>query len=412
MATTLYFRVAVADFTFGDQRANLRGNAVSWVHRSLSTARGASATSETVITIASNTSGLEIAQEVTDFISPPLDADVTIAGNITFNLRGAESSMSANAALGCVIQRLDSVGATQETVYSGKYTTAELGTSEGAQNWTADATDTTFHKGDRIRIRVFAGNYGTMGGEHTVTHYFDGPTGGASGDSYVTFTETLGFLTSAAAGTTLYLTDTASAVSTAAVDREAWTSRGGGVANDVTNTTTGYTAPIQVTDTAGGTVVDWWTRQLTAFTLGGRVDANIRAALSATNTNAIVRVEIAVCASDGSSPTVWAAANEYYRDNTSEEARTVVLSGDDVSVTSGQRLRIRLYIDDGRANTVQQLQSMITGRTVTTYYAGTSGGATGDTYLTLTQSVTEYVPAVQARTLSGGAVVFQDPGIL
>ena len=76
----------------------------------------------------------------------------------------------------------------------------------------------------------------------------------------------------------MYLTDTASAVSTASVDREAWTSRGAGVQTDVRNTAAGWTAPLQLTDTAGGTVVDWFTRPLTAFTLTGMAVANLRAA--------------------------------------------------------------------------------------------------------------------------------------
>ena len=34
---------------------------------------------------------------------------------------------------------------------------------------------------------------------------------------------------------------------------------------------------------------------------------------------------------------------------------------------------------------------MATSFTTTVYYAGTSGGASGDTYITLPQTVTEYV---------------------
>ena len=105
----------------------------------------------------------------------------------------------------------------------------------------------------------------------------------------------------------LYLTDTASDVATASVDREAWTSRGAGVQTDVTNTAAGWTAPIQVTDTAGGTVVDWFTKQLTAFTLTGMAVVNIRALESNASAGASLRCEIARVESDGTSPTVWAS---------------------------------------------------------------------------------------------------------
>ena len=47
----------------------------------------------------------------------------------------------------------------------------------------------------------------------------------------------------------------------AVTEREAWTSRGAGVQTDVRDTATGPTAPLQWTDTAGGTVVDWFTRE-------------------------------------------------------------------------------------------------------------------------------------------------------
>ena len=113
-------------------------------------------------------------------------------------------------------------------------------------------------------------------------------------------------LTFAGATTTLYLTDTASAVSTASVDREAWTSRGAGVQTDVTNTTAGWTAPIQMTDTAGGTVVDWFTKPLQAVTLGGLAVANLRALESNALANASPRCQVARVDNDGTNATVWA----------------------------------------------------------------------------------------------------------
>jgi carbon monoxide dehydrogenase subunit G len=214
-----------------------------------------------------------------------------------------------------------------------------------------------------------------------------------------------------ATGSVIYLTDTASDVSTASVDREAWTSRGSGVQTDVTNTAAGFTAPIQVTDTAGGTVVDWFTKRLQAFTLTALAVGNIRALESNVAANASIRVEIARVAADGTSPTVWASWNMSANNtrtgelNTTETAETVNVSGDDLAISAGQRLRIRLYIDD------MPTTAMGASQTVTTYYAGTSGGASGDTYITFPQTLTEYAtaaPPVPRRPLIVGGTAYQD----
>ena len=60
------------------------------------------------------------------------------------------------------------------------------------------------------------------------------------------------------------------------------------------------------------------------------------------------------------------------------------MSGDDLAITNGQRLRIRVYTDDTSS------AAMAASQTVTLYYAGTSGGASGDTYITFPQTLTEY----------------------
>jgi hypothetical protein len=61
------------------------------------------------------------------------------------------------------------------------------------------------------------------------------------------------------------------------------------------------------------------------------------------------------------------------------------LSGIDTAVTDGQRLRLRLYIDDADQN-----GPMVTGQTATLYYAGTSAAASGDSWIQLTQTITEF----------------------
>ena len=204
-------------------------------------------------------------------------------------------------------------------------------------------------------------------------------------------------LTFVAAGSTtvLYLTDTASDVATASVDLEAWTSRGGGVVNKTTNSVAGWTAPVQMTYTAGGTAIDWFTKQLTAFTLTGMAVGSLWLQ-SQGAADASARCEIARVDSDGTNATVWASwcIAPTGTDNgelpTSPGAiRTFNISGDDLAISNGQRLRIRVYLDD-KSNAPM----VAAGAQAFIYYNGTSAAASGDTYITLPVSVTE-VPVLE-----------------
>jgi hypothetical protein len=385
MATTLYFRAAAASAA-AIQTLKLDGTNGGFYPQALSTSRGTTATPVGGSTAAGPTDGVETGgSSQREWLSEPLAAAVTISGSITWNLRAYESSMSANVAINGIIEKLSGVDGAV-TLIDKTTRTTELGTTEAAANFAeTPAAGVSLAKGDRIRVRVFADDAGTMANGYNFYFMQDGPTAGASGDSYLTLTETLSFV-SEPAGTTIYPTDTASAVSTASVDREAWTSRGAGVLTDVTNTATGPTSPIQVTDSAGGTVVDWFTKPLTAFTLSGAVRCNIREMVSDTTANVGICVQIARVAGDGTSPTVWGTSMGDIELGAIEGARSFLVAGDDLAISDGQRLRIRLLIDD---NSNGNSAVMVSGYTATTYYAST-GGASGDTWLTFTQTLTEY----------------------
>jgi hypothetical protein len=381
----------------GTNLTKLDGSAVGWSPAVLRTTRGTVAvTGGTTATVAGPTSGVEWGSTPLQWVTAPLDQDITISGTITFNLWMGESATAANCGAQCVIERISSTGAVLSTIANSEKGTELPKTSAiAAQNWTAVATSTNMLKGDRIRVRVAANDAGgTMASGNTFTFDYNGPTGGADGDSFVTFNETFGFLTTDPTTTTIYPTDTASAVATAAVDWEAWTSRGAGVQTDVTNTAAGWTAPIQVTDTAGGTVVDWWTKPLQTFTLSAPVFVNARGLESNASANASWRCEIAITAGDGSSPTVWAATTTAAEILTTEQLQQFYLAGADTAVTDGQRLRIRFYIDDSVST------AMGTGFTVTLFYAGTSGGASGDTYLIFNDALAEYVAATKSLAMN------------
>ena len=67
---------------------------------------------------------------------------------------------------------------------------------------------------------------------------------------------------------------------------------------------------------------------------------------------------------------------------------TWFVAGDATAVTDGQRLRIRVYFDDAPGVAMGASSDM------TFYWAGTSAAASGDTYITLPQTVTEFAPEV------------------
>lgn len=400
MATQLFLRVTGAHTTATrfqrDFGTHLTGSTPQqWGHRPLLTTRGGGSVNIAATTVAGPTAGLEFGKTSDPgigsvWVSPPIDQDVTISGSITLNFWVLEANMADNCSINALVYRVDSVGAL--TLIAQTARTTEMGTTVAAANFTVTPTSTGFLKGDRIALVPYIDDAtSNMGAGGSGNLHYDGTTGGADGDSFVTLTETFGFLTSDPATTTIYPTDTASDVATSSVDREAWTSRGAGVQTDVTTSVVGPTSPIHVTDTAGGTVVDWFTKKLAAFTLAAPVLVNIRGLQSAGTIDATFRVEIARVASDGTSATVWGANASNVELTTGETALVFYVSGDDLAISDQQRLRIRAYIDDAVEGT-----AMASG-TVTLHYAGTSGGASGDTFLIFGQALTEATSGTNAN---------------
>lgn len=137
------------------------------------------------------------------WFSNPLDA-VTISGTITVNLWMSENNMSANAGPEIAIARMDNAGLWVANILgcvpvhnASAGSTFEKGTelpvtTRAAQNWTATPASTTLSSGDRLAF-VVKGNDGggTMAATFTFDLGFDGATGGADGDSFVSFTETI-----------------------------------------------------------------------------------------------------------------------------------------------------------------------------------------------------------------------------
>lgn len=408
MTTQLFFgdvetpNFSASDMQFGTNLGTLVGGTTGWITPMLRTTRDAGATNVSANTVNGLTAGIEIPNGTSyRWVSPPLAANQTISGTITLNLWASENNMSANVAINAIIERVDTQGGIVSTIANTARITEVAVTTAAVNNFTVTPTSTNMLKGERFCVRVYMDDVGTMATGFTATFYYAGTTAAVSGDSYIQFNETFSFQSADPAGSTLYLTDTTGPAVGANIEKEMWTSRGSGVDSIVTNTVTGWTAPIQWTNSGGGTAVEWYSKQLTAFTLSDVVKVNLRAAASSLAAVAGIRAELAVCNGDGSGATVWGGSTIHDVDalsdgnagagtdtkfaslTASEAAVRGYITGANTSVTSGQRLRLRVFVDDSSA-------ALVTGHTCTLWYDGTSGGASGDSFIVLGQSVTEY----------------------
>ena len=179
MATTFFLRDiasslgGVGQFSMGQRR----GNAVT-------TAVTTSTASGTNIQVTATAGGTALT-----FFSEPLTEGVTISGTVTPNLRGLESANGVNSGLALLVERANNAGVANSTVIARQVIGAELGTTEAARTASLTPTSTIFAAGDRIRVTISLINVGTMGAG-TVTMFYNGAASAASGDNFLTFTET------------------------------------------------------------------------------------------------------------------------------------------------------------------------------------------------------------------------------
>lgn len=359
----------------------------------LSTSRSPSSLFSTINTVAGPTAGLC----GPCFVSLPLDAGVTISGTITFNLWALESNMSANATVKCRVYKCAPDGTLTQISNGDSSFGTELTLSAAAKNWTHTPTSTVCNKGDRLV--VFAGlddaTALTMGTGYNASIDYGAGSAGVDGDSYVTFTETLTFDSSTPAGTKYYLRNTASDVEVGVTEKALSTTAGASVSAAVRNTIAGPMSPTQWTDTAGGTAIEWYTPTLSAFTLGSKVLVTLWGKANDVNVKQSIVAEIAVVNGDGSSPTIWSKQLVGHLTDQSTCAlmtttisrRQAYLNGADLSVSAGQRVRLRLYIAENY-ETVGFFPS-VGGKTVTIDYDGATADADGDSFITFSQTVTE-----------------------
>lgn len=403
--TVLYFQaqsVSNPGIHRGTNSANLRGTAAGWDVKGLNTTRSTGSSVNSVVTsVTGPTGGIETTSNsfATEYITLPLAAPVTIAGTIKANLWASQGSVSpVGAAINVIIERLDAVGAIISTIGQSS-NIVELDNVSRPYSMLITPTSTSMLRGERLRVRVyFDDTSSNMTTGISLTFASESSAPNAQGDSHLSFSDVLTFQTTDPSGTQMFLTTTAGPAVGANDELEMWTSRGGGSTTAATTLITGWTTPIQWK--AGSVVKEWYSKPLTAFTLSGLVKANIRASESGSSANASVRVEVAVCDGDGTNVTVFGASNitnsaslggaivpgSFSGELTTTDAAVLGwIGGQDISVTNGQRIRLRLFVDDSSTN------AMNSGLTATLSYNGTTASAAGDTWIQLPQSVTEYV---------------------
>jgi hypothetical protein len=283
MATTLYLRKSTALQPYLRAWRNKLASTVlgtqidktgSSVGRYLSTTAGNAASSVEDFTTTTGLvafPGINSSQSIM-FVTDPIAAQVTISGTIAYDIWALETSMSANATVVAALFVIHP-DATASLISSASYGT-ELGTSQVQASFSDSApTSTTLNPGDVLALCLWVDDAGTttMGSGYTVTVNGNGAEGTA-GDSQVRLTETLTFA-SVPTGTVLFPSGDASDVS-GTVNKRAWTDQYPTAQDTVTISQAGY-AETQLTDTAGGNALSWFTPQLEAVTIEGRFDVSV-----------------------------------------------------------------------------------------------------------------------------------------
>lgn len=193
MATRFYLRKAAAD---ADLTASTDQALALTPGTTLSTDDRATVAGPTGMIVINDASSVQI-----NWFSKPLNA-VTISGTVTINFWMAESNMSANVTAAVQIIRASNTGTFISDIVAPTGNGPELPvTTRAAQNFTRTPTSTTLSAGDRIWVSC-GGDDATavnMGSGFSFNVGYDDDVGGADGDSWVEFTETI---TEQAAGPT------------------------------------------------------------------------------------------------------------------------------------------------------------------------------------------------------------------
>lgn len=166
----------------------------------------------------------------------------TLSGTVTFSIWAQESNMNANIGARARLFKRTSGGTVTEIGGGPWNDGVEFSTSATEMVWTGTPTSTSFAEDDRLIVRYYITNVGTMGSGFTGTLTFNGADG-ATGDSFVQINENITFkpdsVDDSDTPTTVSSTGEATAASVS-IGADATGVEGGGAASAPTASISGF----------------------------------------------------------------------------------------------------------------------------------------------------------------------------
>lgn len=201
----------------------------------------------------------------------------------------------------------------------------------------------------------------------------------------------------ARSATTIFLSDTVSSINPGADDeRRLNRLRGPAVVTYAKTTLAGPVTPptnaTQITRTAGGTAMVWYSDPLDAVNISGNVTFNIWAMENNNSANAVITGELLRADDSGNIlstiATVRTSTTELVRNTLTRYnwARTPTPT----ALANGDRLAVRLYIDDS--------STMGAGYTVTVSLDGPTAAVSGDTWVSTVENLAPARPVIGSIT--------------
>lgn len=116
----------------------------------------------------------------------------TLSGTMTFSIWANESNMNANCGARARVFKRTAAGVESEVAGGPWNDGVEFGTAAAEMVWTGTPTSTAFAENDRLIVRYYITNVGTMAGGYTCTLTYSGPDA-TTGDSFFQINETVAF---------------------------------------------------------------------------------------------------------------------------------------------------------------------------------------------------------------------------
>ncbi len=353
--------------------------------------------SKTAVTVAGPTGGIEFRQNTSPgnkerYITPPIDRDVTISGDLTFNLWGSVTA-DANCSIRVWIDKF-----TGSPGFVDSDSAIELTTTPTAINWTGSPTSTFYPKGSRFQIVVMVDDAGgNMTAAQTASLHRGAASAGVQGDSWIEFSEDFGFqdVDAVPGGDVRYLLDTDTGLGIfGGTTRLLGAGRGSSpVDRSMSGSDSWFTDWF---------LQDWITEPATYdIPLQGLIRLNLRSyyTRSFSSDFAYWSIYCYICDGDGSNAVLWGSrGNNAVSMNLNTEAAypRIVIAGPDATILTGQRLffEFQLAPDDINPNASTSVNHLV--------YGGGTPGASGDSYITLpfsfTEPITDEAPLRQGVT--------------